>query len=94
MVRRMILTALEGIPSVMPGDHLAVLVVEACKRSDLVLEDSDAIVLAQKIVSKTEGQTESVGRLIKHKACQFSIDRCWRIADMRRDREFKLVVSR
>jgi coenzyme F420-0:L-glutamate ligase/coenzyme F420-1:gamma-L-glutamate ligase len=57
MVRRMILTALEGIPSVMPGDDLAVLVVEACKRSDLVLEDSDVIVLAQKIVSKTEGRS-------------------------------------
>jgi hypothetical protein len=37
MVRRMMLTALEGIPSVMPGDDLAVLVVEACKRSDLAL---------------------------------------------------------
>jgi coenzyme F420-0:L-glutamate ligase/coenzyme F420-1:gamma-L-glutamate ligase len=57
MVRRMILTALEGVPSVMPGDDLAVLVVEACKRSDLVLEDSDVIVLAQKIVSKTEGRS-------------------------------------
>jgi coenzyme F420-0:L-glutamate ligase / coenzyme F420-1:gamma-L-glutamate ligase len=57
MVRRMMLTALEGMPSVMPGDDLAVLVVEACKRLDLVLEDSDVIVLAQKIVSKTEGRS-------------------------------------
>jgi hypothetical protein len=38
MVRRMMLTALEGIPSIMPDDDLAVLVVEACKRSDLALE--------------------------------------------------------
>src|SRR5258708_7030498 len=57
MVRRMMLTALEGIPSVMPGDDLAVLVVEACKRSDLALEDGDVVVLAQKIVSKTEGRS-------------------------------------
>jgi coenzyme F420-0:L-glutamate ligase / coenzyme F420-1:gamma-L-glutamate ligase len=57
MVRRMMLTALEGIPSVMPGDDLAVLVVEACKRLDLVLDDGDVIVLAQKIVSKTEGRS-------------------------------------
>jgi coenzyme F420-0:L-glutamate ligase/coenzyme F420-1:gamma-L-glutamate ligase len=57
MVRRMMLTALEGMPSVVPGDDLAVLVVEACKRLDLVLEDSDVIVLAQKIVSKTEGRS-------------------------------------
>jgi coenzyme F420-0:L-glutamate ligase / coenzyme F420-1:gamma-L-glutamate ligase len=57
MVRRMMLTALEGIPSVMPGDDLAVLVVEACERSDLAIEDGDVIVLAQKIVSKTEGRS-------------------------------------
>jgi coenzyme F420-0:L-glutamate ligase/coenzyme F420-1:gamma-L-glutamate ligase len=57
MVRRMMLTALEGIPSVMPGDDLVALVVEACKRSDLALEDGDVIVLAQKIVSKTEGRS-------------------------------------
>jgi F420-0:gamma-glutamyl ligase len=57
MVRRMMLTALEGIPSVMPGDDLAVLVVEACKRSDLALEDGDVVVLAQKIVSKSEGRS-------------------------------------
>jgi coenzyme F420-0:L-glutamate ligase/coenzyme F420-1:gamma-L-glutamate ligase len=57
MGRRMMLTALEGIPSVKPGDDLAVLVIEACKRSDLVLEDGDLVVLAQKIVSKTEGRS-------------------------------------
>jgi F420-0:gamma-glutamyl ligase len=57
MVRRMMLTALEGIPSVMPGDDLAVLVVEACKRSDLALEDGDVVVLAQKIASKSEGRS-------------------------------------
>ena len=56
MVRRMMMTALEGIPSVKSGDDMAVLVVEACKRSDLVLEDGDVVVLAQKIVSKTEGR--------------------------------------
>jgi coenzyme F420-0:L-glutamate ligase/coenzyme F420-1:gamma-L-glutamate ligase len=57
MARRMMLTALAGIPTVMPGDDLAVLMVEACKRSDVALEDGDIIVLAQKIVSKTEGRS-------------------------------------
>jgi F420-0:gamma-glutamyl ligase len=37
------LTALSGIPTVMPGDDLAVLMVEACRRSDLPLEDGDII---------------------------------------------------
>jgi coenzyme F420-0:L-glutamate ligase / coenzyme F420-1:gamma-L-glutamate ligase len=57
MVRRMMLTALEGIPSVKFGDDLAVLLAEASKRSNLVLEDCDVIVLAQKIVSKAEGRS-------------------------------------
>ncbi len=64
MVRRMMLTALEGIPSVMPGDDLAVLVVEACKRSDLPLEDGDVVVLAQKIVSKTEGRSVDLREVV------------------------------
>jgi F420-0:gamma-glutamyl ligase len=37
------LTALAGIPTVIPGDDLAVLMVEACRRSDLPLEDGDII---------------------------------------------------
>jgi coenzyme F420-0:L-glutamate ligase/coenzyme F420-1:gamma-L-glutamate ligase len=73
MVRRMILTALEGIPSVMPGDDLAVLVVEACKRLDLVLEDSDVIVLAQKIVSKTEGRSVDLRDVVPSpRACELA----------------------
>jgi coenzyme F420-0:L-glutamate ligase/coenzyme F420-1:gamma-L-glutamate ligase len=64
MVRRMMLTALEGIPSVMPGDDLVALVVEACKRSDLALEDGDVIVLAQKIVSKTEGRSVDLRNVV------------------------------
>jgi F420-0:gamma-glutamyl ligase len=48
----------EGVPSVVPGDDLAILVVEAFERSDLVLEDGDVIVLAQKIVSETEGRSD------------------------------------
>src|SRR5260370_34320224 len=64
MGSRMMLTALEGIPSVMPGDDLAVLVVEACKRSDLPLEDGDVVVLAQKIVSKTEGRSVDLREVV------------------------------
>jgi coenzyme F420-0:L-glutamate ligase/coenzyme F420-1:gamma-L-glutamate ligase len=57
MFRRMMLTALAGIPTIVPGDDLAALMVEACERTDLVLEDGDIIVLAQKIVSKMEGRS-------------------------------------
>ena len=56
MSRRMTLTALAGIPTVCPGDDLAALIVAGMRRSELVAEDGDVLVLAQKIVSKAEGR--------------------------------------
>jgi coenzyme F420-0:L-glutamate ligase/coenzyme F420-1:gamma-L-glutamate ligase len=64
MARRMMLTALAGIPTVMPGDDLAMLMVEACKRSGLVLEDGDIIVVAQKIVSKAEARCIDLRKVV------------------------------
>jgi coenzyme F420-0:L-glutamate ligase/coenzyme F420-1:gamma-L-glutamate ligase len=60
MSRRMTLTALAGIPSIAPGDDLAALMLDACGRTDLALEDGDVLVLAQKIVSKAEGRSVSL----------------------------------
>jgi coenzyme F420-0:L-glutamate ligase/coenzyme F420-1:gamma-L-glutamate ligase len=57
MLRRMTMTALAGIPAIAPGDDLAALMIEACERSELVLEDGDILVLAQKIVSKAENRS-------------------------------------
>jgi len=45
-----------GLPMVAEGDDLAALVLEAMAASDQTLEDGDCICLAQKIVSKAEGQ--------------------------------------
>lgn len=56
MFRRMMLTALAGIPMIAPGDDLAALMLDACERTGLVPEDGDIIVLAQKIISKAEGR--------------------------------------
>jgi coenzyme F420-0:L-glutamate ligase / coenzyme F420-1:gamma-L-glutamate ligase len=64
MFRRMTLTALAGIPAIAPGDDLAALMIEACERTDLVLEDGDILVLAQKIVSKAEDRSVSLRDLI------------------------------
>jgi len=50
------LTALPGIPLVGPGDDLAAIVTQGLEKAGLALEDGDAIVLAQKIVSKSEGR--------------------------------------
>ncbi len=41
---------------IQPGDDLAALILEAMQRADLQLETGDIFVLAQKIVSKTEGR--------------------------------------
>jgi coenzyme F420-0:L-glutamate ligase / coenzyme F420-1:gamma-L-glutamate ligase len=56
MSRRMILTALAGIPTIQPGDDLAALIVDALGREGLAAENGDVLVLAQKIVSKAEGR--------------------------------------
>lgn len=52
----MILTALPGLPLVKPGDDLAALILEGLKRSGLSLQDGDLVVVAQKVVSKSEGR--------------------------------------
>lgn len=50
------LTALAGVPLVRPGDDLAALVLAALRASGHALQPGDAIVLAQKIVSKAQGR--------------------------------------
>ena len=54
--RRLEIIALTGIPLVQPGDDLAALVLASLERMDLRLEPGDALVVAQKIVSKAEGR--------------------------------------
>ena len=55
-MRQLTLTALEGIPEVARGAPLARLISEALDRAQLALAAGDAIVIAQKIVSKAEGR--------------------------------------
>ena len=50
------LFALDGIPLIKPGDELAALIVEALQSSQLSLQNGDVLVLAQKIVSKSENR--------------------------------------
>src|SRR5471030_1106750 len=57
MSRRMILTALAGIPTIQAGDDLASLIAVAISGANLVLEDGDVLVLAQKNVSKAEARS-------------------------------------
>jgi len=48
--------ALAGLPEIAAGDDLSRLIAEAVKKQDLRVNDGDLFVVAQKIVSKAEGQ--------------------------------------
>ena len=55
-MRELILTALPGIPEVLPGAPLAELLLAAIARAGKTLAPGDVLVVAQKIVSKAEGR--------------------------------------
>lgn len=59
--RRLTLTALAGLPLVAPGDDLAALLAAALRRTEIVPEDGDILVVAQKVVSKAEGRIVNLG---------------------------------
>lgn len=56
MPNRLSLVALPEIPLVAPGDDLCDLIATGLQRADETLRDGDVLVIAQKIVSKSEGR--------------------------------------
>lgn len=48
---------IKGIGEISPGDDLGALIYEALLDQDLMLEQSDILIVTQKIVSKAEGRT-------------------------------------
>lgn len=56
MLNTVQLLALPNIPLVRPGDDLSSLIMAACRQAGLSLTGADIVVVAQKIVSKAEGQ--------------------------------------
>jgi coenzyme F420-0:L-glutamate ligase/coenzyme F420-1:gamma-L-glutamate ligase len=55
-MRELSLTALPEMPEVVPGARLAELLLAAVERAGKALQPGDVLVVAQKIVSKTEGR--------------------------------------
>lgn len=55
MTEKLILQALRNIPLIKRGDDLVSIISGSLQESELVLEDGDILVLAQKIVSKATG---------------------------------------
>jgi coenzyme F420-0:L-glutamate ligase/coenzyme F420-1:gamma-L-glutamate ligase len=58
------LNPLPGIPLIKPGDDLPAILLDALEGSGLELLDGDILVLAQKIVSKTEGRLVNLASVI------------------------------
>jgi coenzyme F420-0:L-glutamate ligase/coenzyme F420-1:gamma-L-glutamate ligase len=56
MPAQLTIIGLRGVPIVQAGDDLAAITLAACETTDVALADSDVIVVAQKIVSKSEGR--------------------------------------
>lgn len=50
------LTALAGIPLIKPGDDLTAVLLNSLQGAGIRLQDGDILVIAQKIVSKSEGR--------------------------------------
>lgn len=57
MAPQFTLTALQGIPYIRQGDDLAQIILASLERERLTLNDGDVLVIAQKIISKSEGRT-------------------------------------
>jgi coenzyme F420-0:L-glutamate ligase / coenzyme F420-1:gamma-L-glutamate ligase len=53
----LILTPLQHIPLIHQGDSLVEIVLGSLAKSNIMLEDQDILVFAQKIISKAEGRT-------------------------------------
>lgn len=63
MSRSLSLTAIPGIPLVMPGDALARMIHESTVAAGMNLQNGDVLVIAQKIVSKSENRYVDLRKL-------------------------------
>lgn len=67
--KRLTLCAVPRIPLIEPGDNLGSLLVSAIRQSDLPLEDGDIVVVAQKVVSKSEDRYVDLASIVpSHRA--------------------------
>jgi coenzyme F420-0:L-glutamate ligase/coenzyme F420-1:gamma-L-glutamate ligase len=63
----LVLTPLSEIPLIRQGDSLADILVQALQTTAIQLQDDDILVVAQKIVSKAEGQMVNLGTVTPSK---------------------------
>ena len=58
------LVALKDFPLVKPHDNLATLIIESIKLNNINIEDGDVIIIAQKIISKSENRYQNINDVI------------------------------
>ena len=61
------LIALKDFPLVQPNDNLASLILNSLKLNSVDLEDGDVIVIAQKIVSKSDNRYKNIDEVVASK---------------------------
>src|SRR3989338_6831134 len=64
MTSQLVLTALPGLPLVQPGDDLGELLLAGLQAANIRLAPGDALVIAQKIVSKAEGRLVKLSEVV------------------------------
>lgn len=62
-MKRLELIGLEGLGEIRPGDPIGALICEACVRQQIDLTEDDVLVVAQKIISKSEGRIVRLGEV-------------------------------
>lgn len=55
--------SLLGLPEICKGDNLSALILTAARRAKITFEHGDVLVVAQKIVSKSEGRTARLSQI-------------------------------
>jgi len=81
MATSLLLTALDGIPTVTSGADLPTLISGAMERTGVTLRNDDLLVVAQKIVSKAEGRLVRLADVQPSEHARELARRCDRLLD-------------
>ena len=63
-MKKLELIALEGIPLIKPGDDIVEIIFTSLERNKFQLKDGDILVIAQKIISKSENRYAYLNKII------------------------------
>ncbi len=62
-MKQLVLSALSEIPMIKPGDELGAIIMKTLRTENIELQDGDIIVIAQKIISKSEGRLRKLSEV-------------------------------